>query len=63
MEAEVSEDDSTGEEGAAHAGEQVPVCQVGWAVRLRHMIGLLDHLTINLKNRGKCEKSEVLINI
>lgn len=48
MEAEVSEDGSTGQEGAAHAGEKVPVRQIGWAVRLRHMIGLLDHLTINL---------------
>lgn len=48
MEAEVSEDGSTGKEGAAHASEQVPVCSIGWAIRLRHMIGLLDHLTIYL---------------
>ena len=52
MEAEVSEDGSTGQEGAAHAGEQVPVSPIGWAVRLRHMIGLLDHLTIYLENRN-----------
>lgn len=29
----------------------MPVCSIGWAVRLRHMIGLLDHLTVYLKNR------------
>lgn len=26
----------------------MPVCTIGWTVRLRHMIGLLDHLAINL---------------
>ena len=59
VEPEVSEDGSTGQEGAAHAGEQVPVCSIGWAVRLRHVIGLLDHLTIYLKTwrRFKCVKS------
>lgn len=50
MEAEVSEDGSTGQEGAAHACEQVPVRPIGWAVRLRHVIGLLDHLTVHLKS-------------
>lgn len=58
VEAEVSEDGSTGQEGAAHAGEQVPVCPIGWAVRLRHVIGLLDHLTVHLKNRHMEESWE-----
>ncbi len=30
----------------------MPVCPIGWAVRLRHMIGLLNHLTIYLENRN-----------
>lgn len=30
----------------------MPVSPVGGAVRLRYMIGLLDHLTIYLKNRN-----------
>lgn len=51
VEAEVSEDGSTGQEGAAHAGEQMPVCPIGRAVRLRHMIGLLDHLTVYLRKQ------------
>lgn len=51
VEAEISEDGSTGQEGAAHAGEQMPVCPIGRAVRLRHMIGLLDHLTVNLRKQ------------
>lgn len=60
MEAEVSEDGSTGEEGAAHAGEKMPMGPIGWAVRLRHMIGLLYHLTVYLKQ--KCEeKSESVV--
>ncbi|KAF3845032.1 hypothetical protein F7725_008195 [Dissostichus mawsoni] len=66
VEAEVSDDDSTGEEGAAHAGEQVPVSPVGGAVRLRHMIGLLDHLTIYLKNRKLVlipERAQVLAGL
>lgn len=54
MEPEVSEDGSAGEEGAAHAGEEMPVCPIGWAVRLRHVIGLFDHLTVDLKENSKC---------
>lgn len=55
MEAEVSEDGSAGEEGTAHAGEEMPVRPVGWAVRLRHVIGLLYHLTVDLKQKRKCD--------
>lgn len=51
MEAEVSEDGPTGQEGAAHAGEEVPVRPIGRAVWLRHVIGLLDHLTVHLKDQ------------
>lgn len=57
VEAEVSEDGSAGEEGAAHAGEEMPVCSIGWAVRLRHVIGLLYHLTVDLKQKRKCDLS------
>lgn len=53
MEAEVSEDGSGGEEGAAHAREEMPVCPIGRAVRLRHVIGLFDHLTVDLKQNRK----------
>lgn len=47
MEPEVSEDAAAGQEGAAHAGEQMPVCTVGRAVGLRHVIGLFDQLTVH----------------
>lgn len=55
MEAEVSEDGSAGEEGTAHTGEEMPVRPIGWAVRLRHVIGLFYHLTVDLKQKNKCE--------
>lgn len=47
MESEVSEDATAGQEGAAHAGEQMPVCAVGGVVGLRHVIGLFDQLTVD----------------
>lgn len=47
MESEVSEDATAGQKGAAHAGEQMPVCTVGGAVGLRHVIGLFDQLTVD----------------
>lgn len=53
VEAEVSEDGSAGEESTAHAGEEMPVRPIGWAVRLRHVIGLLYHLTVDLKPKRK----------
>lgn len=55
VEAEVSEDGSAGEEGAAHAGEEMPMRPIGWTVRLRHVIGLFYHLTVDLKQRRKCD--------
>lgn len=55
MEAEVSEDGSAGEEGTAHTGEKMPVRPIGWAVRLRHVIGLFYHLTVDLKQKNKCD--------
>lgn len=57
MEAKVSEDGSTGQEGAAHTGEEMPVRPIGWAVRLRHVIGLFYHLTVYLKQRRKFDLS------
>lgn len=29
----------------------MPVGSIGWAVWLRHMIGLLDHLTVHLEEK------------
>lgn len=57
MEAKVSEDGSAGEEGAAHTGEEMPVRPISWAVRLRHVIGLFYHLTVDLKQKRKCDLS------
>lgn len=57
MEAEVSEDGSAGKEGAAHAGEEMPVRPIGGAVRLRHVIGLFYHLTVDLKQNRKMGSS------
>lgn len=51
VEAQVSEDGSAGQEGAAHAGEKMPVRPIGWDVSLRHVIGLLDHLGVNLRKK------------
>lgn len=48
VESEVTQDGATGQEGATHAGEQVPVCTVCRAVGLGHMIGLFDQLTVHL---------------
>lgn len=53
MEAEVSEDGSAGEEGAAHAGEEMPVCPICRTVRLRHVVGLFYYLTVDLEKKRK----------
>jgi len=45
---EVAQDASAGQEGAAHAGQEVPVSTIGRTVRVRDMIGLFDQLTVNL---------------
>lgn len=47
VESEVSENATAGKEGAAHAGEEMPVDTVGGAVGLRHVIGLFDQLTVD----------------
>ena len=51
MEAQVSENTSAGQEGAAHAGEKMPVCPIGLDVILRHVVGLLNHLCIHLQRK------------
>lgn len=48
VESKVTQNGSTGQEGTAHAGEQVPVCAVCGAVGLGHVIGLFDQLTVHL---------------
>lgn len=45
---EVAQDAAAGQEGAAHAGEQMPVGSVGGAVGVRHVIALFDQLTVDL---------------
>lgn len=45
---EVAQDASAGQEGAAHAGQEMPVGAIGGTVWVRHVIGLLDELTVNL---------------
>ncbi len=48
VESEVTQNGATGQEGATHAGEQVPVCAVCRAVGLGHVIGLFYQLTVHL---------------
>lgn len=48
VESEVSQDGTARQEGAAHAGEKVPVGAVCWAVGLGDVIGLFDQLTVHL---------------
>lgn len=48
MKLEVAKDASAGEEGAAHAGQEMPVGSVGKAVGVRDVVGLFDQLTVNL---------------
>lgn len=48
MKLEVAQDAPARQEGAAHAGQQVPVGPVGGAVGVRDVIGLLDQLTVDL---------------
>lgn len=44
---EVAQDSSAGQEGAAHAGQEMPVGSVGGTVGVRDVIGLFDQLTVN----------------
>lgn len=48
VEAEVLEDAAAGQEGAAQTREDLPAAQVARAARLRHFVGLLDELTVQL---------------
>lgn len=52
MELEVTEDSSAGQEGAAHAGHQLPVVKVPRSVGLWHVVCLLDQLTVHLVPEG-----------
>lgn len=48
MKSQILEDGGPGQEGAAHAGEQLPVTQVCSRVRSRCVAGLLHQLTVHL---------------
>lgn len=48
MELEISEDAPGRDEGAGHAGEDLPVAQVPGAAGLRRPRGLLDELAVEL---------------
>lgn len=48
MELEIFEDAATWQKRAAHAGEYLPAIEVPHAPRVRHFIGLLDELTVEL---------------
>lgn len=48
MELEIFEDAATRQKCATHAGEYLPTIEVPHAPRVRHFIGLLDELTVEL---------------
>lgn len=48
MKFEILEDAATGQKCATHAGEYLPTVEVPHAARVRHFIGLLDELTVEL---------------
>lgn len=48
MEFEIFQDAATRQECATHAGEYLPTIQVPHAPRVRHFIGLLDELAVEL---------------
>ena len=52
VELKVAQDSAAGQEGAAHAGEQVPVGAIGRSVWVWHVIGLLDELAVDLVAQG-----------
>lgn len=52
MELEVSEDAPGGDEGAGHAGQDLPAAEVPRAARLRRPRRLLDQLTEELVPQG-----------
>lgn len=48
MELKIFEDAATRQKCATHAGEYLPTIQVAHAPGVRHFIGLLDELTVEL---------------
>lgn len=52
VEAQVLEHAGSGQEGAAHAGEKLPVAQVCGGVRGGRVAGLLHQLTVDLVPEG-----------
>ena len=52
MELQIFEDAATRQERATHAGEDLPTIQVAHAPRVRHFVGLLDELTVELISKG-----------
>lgn len=48
MELQIFEDAATWQKRATHAGEYLPTIEVAHAPRVRHFIGLLDELTVEL---------------
>lgn len=48
MKLEILEDAATWQKRTTHAGEYLPTVQVPHAPRVRHFIGLLDELTVEL---------------
>lgn len=48
MKLEIFEDATTWQKCATHAGEYLPTIKVPHAPRIRHFIGLLDELTVEL---------------
>lgn len=56
MKLEIFEDAATGQKCATHAGEYLPTIEVPHAPRVRHFIGLLDELTVELIS----ERSQIM---
>lgn len=52
MELQISEDAPAGDEGAGHAGQDLPLAEVAGAVGLRRPGRLLDQLTVELVPQG-----------
>lgn len=48
MKLEIFEDAATGQKRTTHAGEYLPTVEVPHTPRVRHFIGLLDELTVQL---------------
>lgn len=53
MELEILENPSTGQEGAAQAGQDLPAVQVAHAAGMGHLGGLFDELAVQLVSQGR----------